>query len=251
MPQFQLDYALMHSAILIAPDHRLMPEANGHDILSDLSDFWTWIRNDLAPHLSRTTPGIEPDLDRILVAGASAGAYLAVQSALSQPVGTFRAIIGAYPMLDIGSDFFTKNFRKVISDVEPLPTSIVDDHIAAMAPNAIITAADPPERFPLAIAIVQQGRYTDFFGKDPLFFPVETILQAEKMPFTFMYHATDDTAVPVEGTLKFVERVREKFGSEAVHLHTQPGGHGFDTELELGIPWLREGLEKVTRAWLR
>src|SRR6266487_4875728 len=174
MPQFQLDYAVTHSAILIAPDHRLMPEAKGHDILSDLSDFWTWIWNDLATYLSRITPGIEPDLDRILVAGASAGAYLAVQSALLQPVGTFKAIIGAYPMLDVGSEFFTKNYRKVISGIEPLPTSVVNNHVAAMTPNAIITAAEPPERFPLAIAIVQQGRYTEFLGKDPVFFPVET-----------------------------------------------------------------------------
>lgn len=42
-----LDLCISIPSLLIAPDYRLLPEANGVDILSDLEDFWQWLHNSL------------------------------------------------------------------------------------------------------------------------------------------------------------------------------------------------------------
>jgi acetyl esterase/lipase len=40
---------------------------------------------------------------RVLVQGESAGGYMAMQSALTQPAGTIKAVLVIYPMLDMRS----------------------------------------------------------------------------------------------------------------------------------------------------
>jgi hypothetical protein len=37
-----MKYSILHSAIIVSPDYRMLPEANGLDIMKDLSDFWEW-----------------------------------------------------------------------------------------------------------------------------------------------------------------------------------------------------------------
>ena len=59
-----------------------------------------------------------------------------------------------------------------------------------------------------------------------------------------------DTAVPIEGSYQFEELARKKFGPGKVELVVQPGEHGFDGEVSLNTPWLKNGLEKVTKVWL-
>jgi len=235
---------------MVAADHRLMPEATGLEILDDIADFWSWVRNHLGKYLSQIAPGIEPDLEHVLCAGASAGGYLAVQSGMSQPIGSIKAIVAAYPMLDIGSDWFTKEYTKELNGVKTLPRKVLDDHLAAIKPGDVVTASTPPERFPLAIATVQQGRFKELLGEDPVLYPVERLKDVKELPFIFAYHATDDTSVPVEGTVKFAHLVKEMFGADSVHLYTGPGWHGFDVPESLDNPWLKEGLDKVTKLWL-
>ena len=73
--EWLLDYTILHNAIYIAPDYRLLPESNGLDQLSDLADFWTWIQKDLASFLRRIGAEITPDLDHVLSYGESAGKF--------------------------------------------------------------------------------------------------------------------------------------------------------------------------------
>jgi Tfp pilus assembly PilM family ATPase len=65
-----IDYSILHSAIIVSPDYQMLPEANGMDIMQDLSDFWQWVDQDLQKQLAT---GIEVDLDKILLEGGSAG----------------------------------------------------------------------------------------------------------------------------------------------------------------------------------
>lgn len=85
-------------AIIITPDYRLMPEANGMEILEDVRDFYNWLGNpnNLASYFPE---GISADLDHLLVTGESAGGWLALQSALL-PSSRERisAVISHYPM---------------------------------------------------------------------------------------------------------------------------------------------------------
>jgi acetyl esterase/lipase len=52
-PSFVLEWALKHNAIVVTPDYRLLPEANGTDILNDMKDFFAWLRNPTARRISR------------------------------------------------------------------------------------------------------------------------------------------------------------------------------------------------------
>jgi acetyl esterase/lipase len=252
MPQWTLDYLHIHAAILVTPNYRLMPEATSTDIAADISDFWTWLLHAFPAYLARVHPGTEADLDRICSTGASAGAYLAVQSAFTrnQAYGCVRAVIGAYPMLDVGSAFFSSALGQRPAGIPTLPTAVLDEHLASMVPGAVVSEVDPPERFQLAVAMVQQGRWAEFLGGDEELYPMRMVERVEECPFMFFFHGVDDTSVPVEGTMRFAEKVNGRFGEGKCYLYAGPGDHGFDTSFTLDDPWMKEGLGRVTEAWL-
>lgn len=66
--------ALEHGAIVVSPDHRLLPTANGiADVLEDIKDGWAWTRSKLNKLLEEKAPGHEVDFGKTMVAGGSAG----------------------------------------------------------------------------------------------------------------------------------------------------------------------------------
>ena len=249
-PQWALDYCLLHSAIIVTPDYRLMPESSGLDVLEDVSDFWKWLRKDLQHHLHKLKPGIEADLSRILVHGESAGGYLSIQSGLSQPVGFIKAVIATYPVIDWESEYFTEASEKFIQGVPIPPSSVIENHLKAMQPGTIITSVEPPRRMDLCLSSLQQGRLGEFFGTDESLLPLKRLDKAIYIPYIFILHGRDDSTVPVEGSYKFVEKMRERFWDDKILLHVEPGDHGFDVMVSLETPWLKEGLKQVTKQWL-
>ncbi|KAK9323822.1 Alpha/Beta hydrolase protein [Lipomyces orientalis] len=248
-PSWLVEYALLHSAIIVAPDYRLIPESTGADINADVADFWTWVHRDLPSFLYSLGSGISVDTEKVLVVGESAGGYLAIQSALSQPC--ISAAIAAYPMIDLKSDFFSKAFEKPIMGSAMLPATVIDEHLADMKPNQIVSSAEPPTRGELAFAIVQQGRFTDFFGNGPpALFPMEQLELIQSVPPLFIFHGRDDTAVPVEESESFVAKLKTRLPESKVLLVLEPGEHAFDSTATLETPWLKQGLDFVTNEWL-
>jgi acetyl esterase/lipase len=246
-----LEYAIKHSAIIVCPDYRLLPESSGHDILSDISDFWTWVHHDLQVYLTSSTPTLtDIDVTHILVTGESAGGWCATQSAFSQPAGTIKAVIGAYPQVDVRSDWFEKKFEKPILGQPMFPAELVDQHLSSIIPGRVVSSAFPPERMDLAITIIQQGRFSEFLGKEPILFPIERLSQVESVPPMFAFHGRDDSVIPVEGCEKFVEELRKTHPKTEVKLTIQSGEHGFDGEATIETAWLKEGLDFVTEHWL-
>lgn len=65
-----IEYARIHSAIIVGIDYRLMPEANGLDMMEDLNDLGFWMFNKFQLYLGNET---QVDLDKILIEGDSAG----------------------------------------------------------------------------------------------------------------------------------------------------------------------------------
>ncbi|KAI2671609.1 hypothetical protein CBS147355_8601 [Penicillium roqueforti] len=254
-----LDYAISTGAIIVAPDYRLLPEVSGKDILEDMDDFWHWIHS---PKFAATIKDagyghIVPDIDKLIVVGESAGGYLAIQLALSYP-SEIRAVIAAYPVLDLKSKFYTEAYPKTILGVPNMPNEIIEEHIAAMrtAPlPTVATAADPPDRLKLAFSIFQNGRLLEFLGSEDYLFPmkrVENLAAAGglKLPPTFIFHGKQDSAVPFEGSQRFFDLVREKAPDAIVKLHGLDADHGFDFATTLETDWLKDGLEIITGAWL-
>jgi acetyl esterase/lipase len=72
-----MDYAITYEAIVVSPNHRLLPKSTGLEIMEDLSDFWKWTKGGLQPLVSSNTEGqAEVDLSKILVQGESPGKSL-------------------------------------------------------------------------------------------------------------------------------------------------------------------------------
>ncbi|CAF9937837.1 MAG: hypothetical protein ALECFALPRED_007428 [Alectoria fallacina] len=246
-----LDLALEHSAVLVRPNYRKLPESTGREILEGLARFWTWFRGGLGAAVEAATAGaVEADEARTLLIGHSAGAYLAVQSAITQPEGTFRAIIAGYGMLDMKSPWFTTHFEKHPLGRPMLPPSVVDDHLASMKPGQTVSAVTPPLRLDLALATLQYGRYPEMLGSDKAAYPMEMLDTVTSFPPLFIYHGEDDSAVEVRQTEAFVETFGRLVPRGKLLVRYERGDHGFDAPVGLGAPWLREGLDFLQGEWL-
>jgi len=264
LPPWFPQYALKHDAIFVCPDYRLLPEANGVEILEDLDDFWTWVRTDLPGVVGAMDEGegmrTTVDLTKVLSTGESAGGYLAIQSGLSHP-SFIKAVIAAYPTLGLRHHpFWTSRYEKTIMGAPQYPISVLDKHLAATAPGAVVSAAMTPERLELAMAIVQHGRYGEFLERDipngpaqSNIFPEERV-KASQLPPAFIYHGAEDSAAPVECTEQFSNLAQEQ--QNEVQFFKLPGDHCFDGAVELinidepGQEWLKKGLSFITAAWL-
>lgn len=120
----------------------------------------------------------------------------------------------------------------------------------------MITEADPPNRLELAFSIVQNGRLLDYLGDNPYLFPMKRIENLSSasgsldLPPFFIFHGENDSAVPAEGSRKFVSLLRHRFPDARVRLYIQDGDHGFDADATLETPWLEEGLGLISSNWL-
>jgi acetyl esterase/lipase len=262
-PQWLIDYALQHNAVIVLPNHRLLPEANGVEIQEDIRDFWTWLAQTLPSYAHEF--GAEVDLHHVLVAGESAGGYLSVQSALAwtgamPPNVAVKACIATYPILDVSAKFYTESYEKGIFGGKNLPATILATHLADIEADAksgnrrVVSDVTPPARLPLALSIVQQGKYLEFLGEERSLNPMVRLedVKAQDVPPVLIIHGRDDSAVPTEGSHKFVEKAREALGEGRVELVVRPGEHGFDTDasVRLETDWLRDALGRITEAWL-
>lgn len=121
-----MDFVLQHSAIPVSPNYLKLPESNGLKLMDNISHFWQWFRQGLASVVTSATEGkVEDDETKTIIIGYSAGkmmqnhssnteidkightgGYLAVQPAITEPAGSIKAMIAAYPTLDFKSPFF-------------------------------------------------------------------------------------------------------------------------------------------------
>ena len=131
-----------------------------------------------------------------------------------------------------------------------LPSTVVDEHMTNMQPNAIVSADDPPDRLDLMIAAFQHGRLGDMLGDDASLYPLESIEGVKGYPPFFIFHGKDDSIVPTEGTEKFVKKLEQSLPGGKVLAKFPIGDHGFDSIIDLETPWLSEGLQFITAEWL-
>lgn len=252
MGAFFVPFVHRTSSIVVLPNYRLLPEHTGADILSDLSDFWNWFGSgSVGTFLSSAHPDLTLDLDvdHVLVSGDSAGGYMALMSALTQPQEKFKAVLAQYPM--------TNYLRAEITDTffgMPTPKAdIIDQHISSVVPGSVISSAIPPARAGLSWALAAYGRYLDYFGKDEKMWPIDKIEDVQAMPPTWIIHGGTDSAVDVKDSQEFVRKWTDRGVRGEVKLSVLPGKeHGFDIDLkESEEEWLREGLQWIEERWLK
>lgn len=257
-PRHLLEFVQKHSAIIISPDYRLLPEARQSDILADIESAWQWTHSKLPNYLEQQASGsLKADLSRIITTGDSAGGYLSLQLGLSHP-DQIRAVTAAYPVIDLKHPFFTTKYEKQLLDFPQFDwDQILQAHNAKMAATGTkIRSQDPNmEAVILMAAGIQHGTLLDlYFDKnDASQFPLERIEKGEKFPKggVWVWHGEKDSVVPFEGTRKFEEALRKKDpGQKVVVVGREGADHGFDSELGIKEAGLEEVLEEVSRVWL-
>ncbi|KAK9236663.1 Alpha/Beta hydrolase [Lipomyces kononenkoae] len=266
-PNWILDLAYKHAAIIVSPNYRLIPEATGLEVLDDIEDFWQWLHSpavtDLLSNQSQWSQPLELDLERIITAGESAGGLLSIQTALSH-ADQIRVCTASYPVVDIEDPFFSTAFEKNILGTPQVPESVITDHIAKLVPGSVVSSAVPPERIQLMFGFVQQGRLLEFIQRGAIseedikkLIPMRRIEDDDaKLPVggLFINHGIQDTAVPVAGSKKFIAKIQAvmkgKQGADNVTLTLQDGEHGYDAQTTLDEGWVQDGLTSVVSAWL-
>ena len=134
-----------------------------------------------------------------------------------------------------------------------LPSSTIDNHLAAMKPEEVIAGLPLPplERLDLAVVTVQHHRFPQFFISDKSLHPLEMIKSESSFPSLFIYQSTEDSAVDVAATKKFVEGLKRIVDDDKLVVKLEPGDHRFQTMVGLEESWMKEGLVMVTRNWLQ
>jgi acetyl esterase/lipase len=261
LPIWLLELAKKHNAVIISPNHRLLPESTSPEVFTDIEDFWTWLHSSAVTELLATssTP-TQLDLDRILTAGDSAGGLLSICIGLAH-ADEIRATTATYPMVDMASEYFrTPTSSEPLPDVPP---STVDDYLAQMDRSAIRSSAFLLDRFDLMVAAIYYGSLGQFYeygaedAPRELRYPLKRLDQPDvKIPRggIAILHGLQDAIVPVEQSEKFVAKAREvmkgKPGGDKILLTLREGDHGFDVEVPLEEKWLSSHLKVAVEVWL-
>lgn len=234
--------------IFVSPEYRLMPESTAQKSLEDASDAYQWVLSTLPKEL-----GCE--LGSVLMAGSSAGGYLALATAACnqvQPAG----LLLIYGMLDATASWYTTPGAEIFGGGHPVDTELIFNTYPIVKPEdsrPAISASPVPAnpmlepRFGLIIALHAGARFLDYMtgieglGRSVASRGVEAIPEEHKnlfpvafanlakLPRTMLLHGKKDSAVPVEQSIHTAEKLRAD-GVDVVLELPADVDHGFDSQ---------------------
>ncbi|KAL0940081.1 uncharacterized protein CTRU02_206691 [Colletotrichum truncatum] len=231
--------------IFVTPDYRLMPESTAHSAVEDAADAYEWVLSTLPSQLGNK-------LGSVLMAGSSAGGYLALTTATlaqTQP----SALLLIYGMLDATNSRYTTRGTNIFGR----PTIETGDILAKFPPHkdgdsrkkisAYPAPANPETdlRFGLMSALHIDALFLDYMSgidglgqavasggveaipkSERILFPL-TFGDLSKVPRTMLLHGRNDSAVPVELSLTAWEKLKAA-GVEVLAELPEDAEHGFD-----------------------
>lgn len=159
-------------------------------------------------------------------------------------------------MLDMRRPWWTEAGEKHPFGAPTVPKSILEQHILKVKNGelpAIVSNGVPPERLPFCMATVQWGLFPELMGKETELYPMECLEKFEgEFPAMWLYHGKSDSAVLVEDTNAFSEKVREVQTKTSLLVTLTEGEHGFDNAPGEGMDsaWCKEGMSFITKEWL-
>ncbi|KAK9777079.1 putative Alpha/Beta hydrolase protein [Seiridium cardinale] len=231
---------VLHKAVIVMPDYRLMPESQFNDIDEDWRDFWLWVENNL-----EKLPGLYLDASNVATVGESAGGYLAAQPVLRGFSKKAAVVMLQYPALSIQRDMDT--WATAPAD-QIVPISVLDDYVAKMVPGKLLTRTPCGTRMDLVKASIQSKRLVDL-SKYPQLDPNTSLEMAERIPPIFLFHGIDDSSVPVGKVQEWAEKLKRLHAEVPLHAVFPPGEHVLDKHQRLEEPWLKEPIAFVERYW--
>ncbi len=216
--------------VLVSLDYRLAPEARLPEIIEDLRDGLDWVRES-GPELFHAEPS------RLVVAGASAGGYLALMSGITLDPPP-SAIVSYWGFSDVDGDWTTEPsaaYRK---------GKVIDKETAWSGVGGQVLTCTNQEngrgRSAFFLYLKQTGQWINAVsGLDPKtdrekltpFCPIRNV--SSKYPPTLFLHGTADNDVPVEQSIAMARKL-EGQGVVRELITIDGGGHslwGGDREL--------------------
>ncbi|KAL4874705.1 Alpha/Beta hydrolase protein [Aspergillus karnatakaensis] len=201
-PDWLLEFALEHKAMIVAPDYRLLPEATGAEIMDDMDAFWTWFLETL-PGLAQSEEWkMRPDLDHVLCAGHSAGGSLALHSALERPDAKIKAVVTLYaPLYANVPELKLSRPRPILGTMPPPPRQAEVEIRSYMqrTKGTVRTRGDVLEMWGLVACILQQGRLPRMMLRkpDPRLDALATIESRKWCPPIWIVHGENDSVVSI------------------------------------------------------
>ncbi|KAK5062661.1 hypothetical protein LTR84_004734 [Exophiala bonariae] len=247
-PYWLVNASISRNWIFVTPDYRLLPETTAQSSLEDAVDAYTWVWSRLGPEL-----GLE--IGSVVLAGSSAGGYLALATAAvvdRKP----NALLSIYGMLDPTFERYLKPgsniFGRPLVDTAPILDRFPNPgnkhtkpQISAYPLPADITK---DERFPLVSAFHIDALFLDYLtgtkglshdvrtsGEEAIpqqqrnLFPL-TFSDLTKLPPTILLHGKNDTAVPVDLSIRAAEKLRQA-GVVVQAEFPVNAEHGFDVRV--------------------
>ncbi|KAG5812867.1 hypothetical protein H9Q74_003643 [Fusarium xylarioides] len=251
---WHLQLASRHEAVIVSCDYRLAPEATMDEIIADIDDFLIWTRTEL-PGFIGGKANVQVDTARILTAGDSAGGYLSLMTGLNH-ASEIRAVTASYPLVDAKSRHFSEAYEKPMFGFPQMPASLISEHKAKLKKNAdttsIISADPQAQRAALMFSYIQNGKFDELIPLDRRdLFILDKIEDGARFPRggVFIWHGKEDTVVPVEGSVKLADTIKELDPDLTFTLSVRDGDHGFDAASSIDEPWFFEGLKPLVSAW--
>ncbi|KAF2098479.1 alpha/beta-hydrolase [Rhizodiscina lignyota] len=218
---------LEHGYALVSPDYRLAPQVPAREILTDVLDCLSFVRDKLQEHVPASS-GITFDKSRICVSGSSAGGYISLLAGLYSDVP--KVLLPIYPMTDCWGTFFTN----------PQMQGVKEGHIdkSVVAPfldkNAEVMADNDPSspRQLIYSYMLQEAILPELWdvekGDEKMTIRL-AIMKKGSMPPSYIVHGDADTRVGVEQADEVVQALKD-IGAEVVYERLPGLDHSFDIE---------------------
>lgn len=157
-------------------------------------------------------------------------------------------------MIDLRSPSYSEARIRPVGGHPQYPRQIIDDHLDQLPDGRHPTTRDVNATSDaLAYAMLQHGRYLDYFGHERRLFPIERMQDdvqlARQFPYLWLQHGTADTEVPIEGSRTFVDKLKHLHPRAAMrYVELKAMGHAAPSEVYLMTSgeW-RKGLESINQ----
>ncbi|KAL2680383.1 hypothetical protein Neosp_007981 [[Neocosmospora] mangrovei] len=244
-----LPYWLVHACasrgwIFVTPDYRLMPESTAHDAIEDAADAYKWVYTSLPRILGRP-------VDSILLAGSSAGAYLALNTAVTATKKP-SALLLIYGMLNpagpryttTGKNIFGRPLVETGAILDAWPMKAQGDERKPVSAYPVTNPATDP-RLALVAALHIDALFPDYMtgiaglARQISTEGVKAILKEHQhlfplhfgdlssIPRVMLLHGINDTAVPLECSTEAEEKLKAS-GVQVLTEYPPNAEHGFD-----------------------
>jgi acetyl esterase/lipase len=228
---------------VVSIDHRLAPETKLAGIVDDVRAAWVW--------LQETGPEIGVDPERVAVAGASSGAYLALIAGYALEPKP-RGIGSLWGFGDITAAWEaepSEHYRTAF------PIATREHALASVGSHPVSDPSTDSERDWFYLYCRQQGRWlAEVTGHDPReepdwftrYLPIRNITSG--YPPTMLVHGTADTDVPHEESSRLSGELSQ-CGVPHAFMSLDGVGHGFAGASRERIAEVESALARFLARW--